>query len=213
MELIRKLAIYLLPFIFLYITINLYKYMYEKFIHNLFDLLKIKKVENKNIVLNECNQLIKNGKLEASLKILSNLIKDYPKEPEAYHKRGFVYLNLKQYQNAIQDYQKSFTLDSEIPDIEKDIAYAYMQAENFEKAIEYFHLAYEKNSREKEIINLINSCKQKQKNYYSENFAEHLKVTQLSPLVFYAEGESTSFRNKFRLAFEKLNDPLKKYRP
>ncbi len=213
MELIRKLAIYLLPFLFLYITINLYKYSYDKFIQKLFDFLKIKKVENLNIVLNECDQLIKNGKLEASLKILSNLIKEYPKEPETYHKRGFVYLNLKQYQNAIQDYQKSYTLDSEIPDIEKDIAYAYMQAEKYEKAIEYFHLAYEKNSREKEIINLINSCKQKQKNYYSKNFAEHLKVTQLSPLVFYAEGESTSFRNKFRLAFEKLNDPLKKYRP
>ena len=213
MELIRILAIYLLPFFFIYITLNLYKYMYKKFIHKFFDLLKIKKVENKNIVLNECDQLIKNGKLEASLKILSNLIKEYPKEPEAYHKRGFVYLNLKQYKNAIQDYQKSFALNTEIPDIEKDIAYAYMQAENFEKALEYFHLAYENNSQDKDIINLINSCKQEQKNYYSKNFANHLNATQLSPLVFYVEGESTTFRNKFRLAFEKLNDPLKKYRP
>ena len=103
------------------------------------------------IYTNRATAFMKLEKYEEALKDLDAAIKANDKYPQAFHKRGEVNIKLKEFNNAIRDFQTAQELDPKRFDLRERIRETKLEAKRASKKDYYSILGVNKNASEEEI--------------------------------------------------------------
>jgi tetratricopeptide (TPR) repeat protein len=169
--------------------------MYEQAMSNLGD-VKVDKSINYNIAF-AAMQAEKN---EAALKYFDLAIEAGTKIPKCYEYKAGIYNKMKDYTNALANYEKAFELSEEKSGaLMLNIAVAAFRLENYEKAITWFDKAYEAGYKpEDALFNKAGALKKLNKNdeylqaliLGNEKFPENKKFSVSLAGIYFSEGNT-----------------------
>ena len=89
---------------------------------------------------------------EASVKVLSSLLTDYPEDASVYYELGNAWFSLDEVPKSIEYYEKACELNPENPSYCDNAGFAYLQLEQYNKAIQYFEKSLELYPDDPEVI-------------------------------------------------------------
>ncbi len=115
------------------------------------------------------------GDQEKALECVNTALKETPDDSYAHYRKGRIYTKLKEYNKAIQSFEKSIDYDRTDVDSFQWISYCYSMLKDFEKSLEYANRAilldktdsysyfrkawaYQEMNRYTEAINFYNEC-------------------------------------------------------
>ncbi len=103
------------------------------------------------IYTNRATALAKQEKYEQALQDLNKAIQCNDKYPQAYHKRGDVNLKLRNYDDAVRDFQRAQELDPEKFNLSDKIREAKIDAKRAKKKDYYAILGVQKDATEEQV--------------------------------------------------------------
>jgi tetratricopeptide (TPR) repeat protein len=89
-----------------------------------------------NTPIQEANDLFSESKIEESLKIIDDLLKENPNDPVALNNMGNALVMLEQFEDGVTYYQKSIEIDSTVSYPYIGLSLAYLNMEKYNEAIE-----------------------------------------------------------------------------
>ncbi len=81
---------------------------------------------------------LKKGEINEAKELLLSIVQREGYYPEVHELLGRVYASLRDYENAIREFEKSLEEESENPELYFELATLYAEQQNYEKAIETF---------------------------------------------------------------------------
>ncbi len=75
---------------------------------------------------------------EKRLRLLGELVNQYPQEKQFHYDLGFAYEGRRRYQEALEEYERALALDPNFGFVINQAGYVYAETGNLEKAIQYF---------------------------------------------------------------------------
>jgi tetratricopeptide (TPR) repeat protein len=169
--------------------------LYEKAMSNLGD-VQVDKSINFNIAF-AAMQAEQN---EAALKYFDKAIEAGTKVPKCYEYKAGIYNKMKDYTNAMANYEKAFELSEDKPgSLMLNVAVTAFRLENYEKAITWFDKSYEAGYKpEDALINKAGALKKLNKNdeyklaliLGTEKFPENKKFSVSLANIYFSEGNT-----------------------
>ena len=151
------------------------------------DYIKAIEIEPKNATY--YHSLGKISSWEDAAKCYSKAIEINSNNSEYWHDRGYLYYELKVYQQAIKDYNKAIEIDSDNAKYWNNRGYAYYYLEQYENAIEnynkaielQFNIDYYTDPYHNRKGNASYSAKKFDSMLHSELFLDYSKALKLNP--------------------------------
>lgn len=153
------------------------------------------------------NELLSGNKLsDRTQRIIkyTNAINLYPEFAEAYHNRGYEYLEQKEYDNAIIDFEKALELNENLPQTYHNLGIIYSLKGQYNDAISNFNKAIELSP---EYMRAYMS----RANAHS-NFDNHYKAIEEYSFIIYKWPCEEAFYNR-SLSYSKLSNSLETNSP
>lgn len=128
----------------------------------------------------QLGQLYTNQKNPEALKYLDAAINTDDGTDEAWYARGFYYQQVGNFEKAIQDYQKTITLNPYHAFAYYNAGYIYFSKQNWDMATRHFELAFKANEEYEKPIYMLGLTKESQ-NLKDEALTYYKRCLQLNP--------------------------------
>ena len=125
---------------------------------------------------------IKNHKLQESIQVLDNIIKDNNKNYAAYHLRGICFYRLSKYENAKKDFNNAILLQPFFPEAYNNLGLLYFTINENQIAIENYLKSIDQNKNFKPaIFGLIKTLSYTENipNYESIFISKHNEINKI----------------------------------
>jgi tetratricopeptide (TPR) repeat protein len=107
---------------------------------------------NAKEIMQQGVEKVNNGDIEGGLKMVSEAISLDPLDPEKHHFKGLVNAHLKNLVEAIVDYKKAISLNSNVFQYHYNLGNVYMDCKQYPQAIECYTNSSRINPTDLEII-------------------------------------------------------------
>lgn len=115
-----------------------------------------------------------------SITLSSYVIHKWPGSAESYLKRGVAYLDIRQWDKAMEDFNKALALDPQMKKVHQHRAFVYFQNEEYDRALADLNVEAQRSPRDAEIYSSRGNVYQRM-GELDKAMADYAQALQLDP--------------------------------